>query len=304
MLSATSYKKLSRSVWTYVAFTGLTFGAGALLVKKLTNDGIDPFTITWIPFLISGALAFGTGYRRNKLSKAAVLPGVLLGVVAGAGPSLIFNYGFDELPAGIVTLLISLGPIFTAIVAHFVFDDERFNSLKGAGLVIAYAGVMLLTIDSVGEKGSLGDILIVLVGSALGGSAAVLTRYYSLRHEPMALIAPNLFTAGIVALILTYAMDMATQPDGGLAAWHFVALFVFGITTFLAFLAIFRANQIGTTGQVSVIGYFLPLFGVLGGMVFFKEEASWPLLIGGLLIVVSMGLIGRGSKGIPRADTQ
>ena len=105
MLSATSSNKLSTSVWTYVAFTGLTFGAGALLVKKLTNDGIDPFTITWIPFLISGALAFGTGYRRNQLSKAAVLPGIVLGVLAGAGPSLIFNYGFDELPAGLLLCL-------------------------------------------------------------------------------------------------------------------------------------------------------------------------------------------------------
>ena len=120
----------------------------------------------------------------------------------------------------------------------------------------------------------------------------------------MALIAPNLFTAGIVALILTYAMDMATQPSGGFAAWHFVALFFFGITTFLAFLAIFRANQLGTTGQVSVIGYFLPLFGVIGGMVFFKEDASWPLLVGGMLIVVSMGLIGRGSKGLPTVDSE
>ena len=303
MPSSPSLHRLSTSVWSYVTFTGLTFGAGALLVKKLTNDGIDPFTITWIPFLISGVLAFGTGYKRNQLTKAAVAPGILLGVFAGAGPSLIFNYGFDELPAGIVTLLISLGPIFTAVVAHFVFADERFNSLKGAGLVLAYGGVMMLTIDSVGDKGSLSDILIVLAGSALGGSAGVLTRYYSLRHEPMALIAPNLFTAGIVALILTYTMDRATQPDGGLATWHFIVLFVFGITTFLAFLSIFRANQIGTTGQVSVIGYFLPLFGVVGGMIFFKESASWPLLVGGSLILVSMVLIGRGSKGLPSADS-
>ena len=44
------------------------------------------------------------------------------GVFSSLGPSLIFNVGFDRLPAGINTLLISLGPIFTAIVAHFVFQ--------------------------------------------------------------------------------------------------------------------------------------------------------------------------------------
>ena len=38
--------------------------------------------------------------------------------------------------------------------------------------------------------------------------------------------------------------------------------------------------------------------------IFFKEDASWPLLVGGMLIVVSMGLIGRGSKGLPAVDSE
>jgi len=292
-------KKLSNSVWTFVTFTGVMYGAGALLVKKLTNDGIDPFTCTWVPILIGGILALGTGFSRGQLSKAAVIPGIILGFVSGGGPSLIFNYGFAELPAGIVTLLISLGPIFTAIVAHFVFDDERFNSLKGTGLVLAYGGVMILTIDSVGEKGSLGNLLLVLAGSALAGSAIVLTRYYIQRHEAIALLAPNMITGGIIVLILTYAMDQDTQPPGGLATWHYAVLILFGIQAFLVFLSFFHANQLGTTGQVSVTGYFLPLFGVVGGIIFFKEETSWQLLVGGVLIVVSMALIARGSKVHP-----
>lgn len=297
-------KKITNSVWTYVSFTGVVYGAGGLLVKKLTNDGIDPFTITWVPFLIGGTLALGTGFSRGQLSIASVIPGIILGFVAGGGPSLIFNYGYDELPTGIVTLLISLGPIFTAIVAHFVFDDERFNSLKGTGLVLAYVGVMILTIDSVGEKGSLRNILLVLAGSALAGGAGVLTRYYIQRHEAIALLAPNMITGGIIVLILTYAMDRDTQPPGGLATWHYAVLFLFGIQAFLGLLAYFHANQLGTTGQVSVTGYFLPLFGVVGGIIFFKEETSWQLLVGGALIVVSMALIARGSKVHPAITSE
>ena len=40
---------LNARVWGFVAFTGISFGAGGLLVKKLTNDGIDAFTVTWVP---------------------------------------------------------------------------------------------------------------------------------------------------------------------------------------------------------------------------------------------------------------
>ncbi|GIS55517.1 MAG: hypothetical protein Ct9H90mP30_2020 [Actinomycetota bacterium] len=52
----------------------------------------------------------------------------------------------------------------------------------------------------------------------------------------------------------------------------FPMLFAFGLITYLSFLSILKANEIGTTGQVSVIGYFLPLFGVVGGAMFFDEE--------------------------------
>ena len=126
--------RFQKSIWGFVAFTGVSFGAGGLLVKKFTNDGIDAFTVTWVPFLFGGILALAHGIVTKQLRRSAVPSGVLLGFFASLGPSLVFNIGFDRLPAGINTLLISLGPIFTAIVAHFVLADERFNLLKALDL--------------------------------------------------------------------------------------------------------------------------------------------------------------------------
>ena len=289
------------NVWGFVAFTGVSFGAGGLLVKKFTNDGLDAFTVTWVPFLVGGVIALAHGIWKNELTLAAVPSGILLGFFSSLGPSLIFNTGFDRLPAGINTLLISLGPIFTAIVAHFVFADERFNLLKAFGLVTAYGGVIILAIGSLDDGGRLLDILLVLCGAAIAGGAGVLTRYLTLRHEPMALLAPNLLVAGLSSMILTLSLDLGTKPSNGFASWHIPMLFVFGLVTYLSFLAILRANQIGTTGQVSVIGYFLPLFGVIGGVIFFNEKLSLSVLFGGVLIIIAMAAIARGSA--PRIET-
>ncbi|MEC7116820.1 MAG: DMT family transporter, partial [Actinomycetota bacterium] len=145
---------LNASVWGFVAFTGISFGAGGLLVKKLTNDGIDAFTVTWVPFLFGGLIALIHGMITKGLRWSSVPAGILLGLSSSLGPSLIFNLGFDRLPAGINTLLISLGPIFTAIVAHFVFADERFNLLKALGLVAAYGGVTILAAGSIDDGGN------------------------------------------------------------------------------------------------------------------------------------------------------
>ena len=295
MLGTTSDSGTERSVWGFVAFTGISFGAGGLLVKKFTNDGLDAFTVTWVPFLVGGVIALIHGAWKKELTASAVPAGISLGFLSSLGPSLIFNTGFDRLPAGINTLLISLGPIFTAIVAHFVFTDERFNLIKAFGLITAYGGVVILALGSVNDGGDLLDILLVFGGAAIAGGAGVLTRYLTLRHEPMALIAPNLLVAGLSSMILTFSFNLGTKPDGGFANWHIPMLFVFGLITYLSFLSILRANQVGTTGQVSVIGYFLPLFGVVGGAVFFDEELSFSVLVGGVLIMLAMTAIARGS---------
>ena len=287
--------RFQKSIWSFVAFTGVSFGAGGLLVKKFTNDGIDAFTVTWVPFLFGGILALAHGIVTKQLRWSAVPSGVLLGFFASLGPSLVFNIGFDRLPAGINTLLISLGPIFTAIVAHFVFADERFNLLKALGLITAYGGVSVLALGSIDDGGSIWDIMLVLAGSAIAGGAGVVTRYLTLRHKPMALLAPNLLAAGTTALIVTYGFSLDTKPDGGLASWHMPMLLVFGLITYLSFLSILKANEIGTTGQVSVIGYFLPLFGVIGGAIFFKEDLDVEVLVGGALILIAMTAIARGS---------
>ena len=287
--------RFQKSIWSFVAFTGVSFGAGGLLVKKFTNDGIDAFTVTWVPFLFGGILALAHGIVTKQLRWSSVPSGVLLGFFASLGPSLVFNIGFDRLPAGINTLLISLGPIFTAIVAHFVFADERFNLLKALGLITAYGGVSVLALGSIDDGGSIWDILLVLTGSAIAGGAGVVTRYLTLRHKPMALLAPNLLAAGTTALIVTYGFSLDTKPDGGLASWHIPMLLVFGLITYLSFLSILKANEIGTTGQVSVIGYFLPLFGVIGGAIFFNEDLDVEVLVGGALILIAMTAIARGS---------
>ena len=286
---------LNASVWGFVAFTGISFGAGGLLVKKLTNDGIDAFTVTWVPFLFGGLIALIHGMITKELRWSSVPAGILLGLFSSLGPSLIFNVGFDRLPAGINTLLISLGPIFTAIVAHFVFADERFNLLKALGLIAAYGGVIVLAAGSIDDGGNVWDILLVLLGSCIAGAAGVLTRFLTLRHKPMALIAPNLLVAGVASFILTIGFDVASKPDDGFASWHIPMLFAFGLITYLSFLSILKANEIGTTGQVSVIGYFLPLFGVVGGAMFFNEKLDASVLLGAVLILFAMTAIARGS---------
>lgn len=288
-----------REVWGFVAFTGLVFGSGGLLAKGLVDDGVDAFTVTALPFLAGGVIGLLVAWFREEFRSEALLPAITLGLAASAGPALLFNLGFERMSAGVVTLLISLGPVFTAVGAHFVFSDERFNRTKAIGLALALAGVAVLGLGGADGDATAEAIGIVLAGSLLAGGAAVLARRYATRHGAPALIAPQMAVAGIAALALSVPAGRDLVPQDGFAAWHLPAMALFGVTTYLGFFSMMKANEIGTTGQVSVIGYCVPLFGVVGGVAVFGDAVTAALIAGGLLIVVSVTLIGLGSSARP-----
>lgn len=286
-------------MWRHVLFTGTAFGSAALLSKGLIDDGVDPFMVSWVPFMAGGVVAVLAGMRRGELRASGVAPGVVLGLMSSAAPAILFNSGFDRLPAGIVTLLISIAPVFTAIVAHFVFADERFNPVKAAGLALAVVGVGILAVGPGSDgEGSVSGIVIVLIGTVAAGTGAVLTRVFALRHGAVSLIGPQLIAGGVAPLVLTPLLGRGFGPDTGFEAWHIPSMILMGVVaSYFGFRSMLAASEIGTTGQVSVVSYMIPLYGVVGGVLIFGDEPSAAVVLGGLLILVAVGVIGRGSRG-------
>lgn len=285
-----------RSVWAYVAFTGVVFGTSGLVAKALVDDGVDPFIVTWIPFLSGGLFGLAFAHRRGELRRDALVPALWLGATAGAAPALLFNIGFENLSAGIVTLMISLGPVITAAVAPLVFSDERFSRVKAVGLVLAVSGVAVLSTGALEGDSSVGVLFLVLLGAVAAGTSAVLTRVYAMSHGAAALIAPQLATAGVIALVLSPMLGRPMSPAGGYEPWHVPAMVAFGLGIYFGFLSLLRANEVGTTGQVSVTFYCVPVFGVIGGIVLFGDDLTLALVVGALLILLSVTLIAAGSR--------
>ena len=287
-----------RSVWPYVAFTGLTFTTGALVSKALVDDGVDALVVAGAPFLLAGLVGLANTLRTDRLSRAGVVSAALLGVANSTMPAVFINLGFEVLPAGLVTLLISMGPVFTAVTAHFVFPDERLRATKLVGLALSVAGVAVLAVgagDSDGDAGLRGVVL-VLVGVTAAGVSAVPARALAVRYGAARLIGTQLAAAGAVALLAIVPTGRDAVPDGGWPPGHVIGLVVLAATALGGFRSMMAANEIGTTGQVSVIGYLLPVLGVAGGAVFFDEAITVAVLGGGALILGGVVLLGLGSR--------
>jgi drug/metabolite transporter (DMT)-like permease len=285
-------------VWLLVIGTAVLWGSGGLVSKALIESGVDAFTVTAAPFAAGSIVAWLVARRLPSLP--AFVSGLLLGMVSTAGPALFFNLGYETLPAGVVTLLIAVGPIITAVAAHFWFPDERFTLGKGAGLAISLVGVAVLALGQGGENGGTPvGVVLVICGALLAGTTAVWGRSAAMQHGAKNLVPTQLTGAALMPVAVSFVLDRDMVPTGGFRAWQVLALVAIGsFASFFGFRLIMKANEVGTTGQVSLVGYLLPVVGVGGGAIFFEERVTASVVFGGALILAGVLITGR-SGGKP-----
>lgn len=86
-------------------------------------------------------------------------------------------------------------------------------------------------------------------------------------------------TAGILSLRGEWA-----KPSG--LPWHsWVFLVLSGVATGLSWLCYYRALQLGPVSKVAPIDKLSVAFVILLSLLFLGEQASWPVLVGGGLIL-------------------
>jgi drug/metabolite transporter (DMT)-like permease len=290
--------------WVYIVFAGVMFGTGGLVTEWLLDQGADPLALTAVLFVAGVLTALGMRRRFPRPASGAWRTGVILGVLTASGPALLFNLGFDHLPASINTLLISLSPLFTAIAAHFLSHDDRFTRAKLVGLSLSLAGVALL-VGAPAEDGSgnpLLGIALTFTGAMIQGVAAIWVKKTAERYGATSVLVPMMTGAATFALAASIVAGHPPLPSA-FTATQWAILIVMGSTGVFTFLAVLKANELAPASKAALTGYLVPVIGMLGGVLLLGEPLSALLVFGGLLVIAGVALVGRNSRSPIEADS-
>jgi drug/metabolite transporter (DMT)-like permease len=281
--------------WFFIVFTGFMFGSLGLCTEFLTTRGVDPMVCAAIPFGLSAGIALLLHPRK------AATPwreGLAIGAINAAIPALLFNIGFNQLPASLVTLTLALGPVFTAVAAHLAFRDDRFSTIKVIGLALSFGGVAVLAglPAGSGNKSTLAFVA-TLIGAALSGASLVWVRSITTRHDPMIVLAPMQLGAATVAVT---AAAVAGHPlwNPGAGPMELGVLGLMGVGTIVTYVTSLKASESAPASRVGLMGYIVPVVGVAGGILLFSETLTPNLAIGGLLILAGVTLVGRANRSV------
>jgi drug/metabolite transporter (DMT)-like permease len=215
-------------------------------------------------------------------------------------PTFFFTLSLQHLSAGIGGLLIALVPLGTAFWAHWLLEDEPLHTAKIVGMVVALSGVAVLLLSGdVGIPASANlplGVGLMLIGVTLAALGGTLTRRYAERHRVSDLALPQFLAGAVTAIVVAvFAGELLAGWGFGSDGWA-ALLYLATVSTVLPFIAFLGASRLASATTASLIGYVVPVIGVIGGVLILGETVTLSLVAGGVLILAGVLIVERSER--------
>jgi drug/metabolite transporter (DMT)-like permease len=294
---------MDRRAWIWLLLLGAIWGASYLFIKIGLRD-LSPAMVSFLRIALAALVLLPLAAMQGALSGGRARLGwlVLVGAVQVAGPFLLIAAGEQEISSSLAGILVASSPLFTALLATWVDQEERSTGMRLAGVLIGFAGVaLLLGVDLGGGAALVGGLLVVLasLGYAIGGFFV---------KKRLAGMAP----VGMSALVMTAStillapVAFATAPDEMPGLGPIAAVSALGILgTGAAFVIFYWLISTVGPARAFVVTYVAPGFAVVYGALLLDESitaatlAGLALILAGSWLAAEGRLPGRASRAAP-----
>jgi drug/metabolite transporter (DMT)-like permease len=286
--------------WAVFLTLGAIWGSSFLWIEIALRE-VGPITL--VAFRAFFGLLFGAAViiiQRIPLPRTLKewLPLSVLGLTNIAIPFFLISWGQKSIDSGVASILDATVPLFTILVAHFMLHDDKMTMPKVLGLLIGFAGVVVLMSKDIGSSTGplLGQLAVILACVFYAGSS-IFARIFT-EDIPVTLrgLGP-LVSASVVMITSAFIFEAPVNIPTLPITW--VALLWMGILgSGMAFIMLFYLiHEIGPT-RTTMVTYLFPLGGVTLGVIFLHEALTWEVITGAILIILSLVVANWQTKQI------
>jgi len=256
---------------------------------------LDPFAFSTIRFATSAffALPFFVYARPWTWPARDVARVTLCGFLALPGLNIPNVLAARTIPAGGIGLITATEPIFI-ILFGLIALRASLTWRIAIGAAIALAGVTLTMSHGTAallDADNLGNVGFGLLGAASWGAFTVIgaplaRKYGAYRYTGAVLVMGGAITVALLAPILPADSWPAPAVFGQIAI---LSLF----SSVLGFLLWNHGASLMPPQLIGPLLYLIPVFGIIGGLVFLGEPLTWQMALAGGVILGGVA-IGEG----------
>ena len=280
---------------------------------RVALETIPPFLLGGIRYVIAGVLLAAILVARgDRLPGRAHWPGLLLlGVLMiclGNGGVI---WAEQWVPSGIAAVIIASSPFWMAGIDAALPDGERITMPIVAGLLIGFAGIVVLVWPELSAGGALGKQflggLIALQIAEIGWSLGTVYSKRQGRHEPEAAGAAQRSSLGGSALQMLFGGLVMLAIGTGRGEWS-ALWFTQRSAVALAYLTLFgsivgysaymHAVKHLPVSTVALYAYVNPIIAVGLGALLLGEPLGPRVILGATLVLLGVATV-KGVTAVP-----
>lgn len=264
------------------------------LAIRYAIETIPPFLMMGVRSILAGSILFlwsrknGTTVAREQWLPLAIV--AILFFVLGHG---LLAWAQKSVASGLAAVLIASDPLWIALIESFVIKEFRLKSRQIIGLLIGFAGMVLLLLPGQTiHTNSTGAAMLLL--SAISWSVgAVYSRVANLPKDATLTSGIELIVGGLFLVLLSLLL-------GELQHFHISAislrsllallyLVIFGsIVTFTAYVWLLGVTS---ATRVATHTYVNPVIAVFLGWALAGEQFTLMMMVASAVIVLSVYLV-------------
>jgi drug/metabolite transporter (DMT)-like permease len=275
------------------------------LAIRYAVETIPPLLVVVLRQGLAGIAIFGyawsRGYRPTAREwRASVVLGIFYFTI-GHGT---LHWAETIVPSGLAALLTASEPIWIAIMAAMVSREERLTAKTIFGLLLGIAGVALLMRAEAapGQSHLLFGCIVILIGAFSWACGVIYARSSALPRDPVARAGMAAMSgAGVLLIVAIFNGEIAHAHVSAFSARSIgglLYLIIFG--SIIAFTTYTWLLDHCSPTLVSTHTYANPIIAVLLGWALAGETVNSRVLLAGIITLLAVFLISRGTAREPK----
>jgi len=234
----------------------------------------------------------------------------VVGAIGSAIPWTLFGYGEERIPSLLAGIWNGITPLVVLPIAVLIFRTEKFSAQRGIGLLIGFAG-MLVVLGAWRVQGGAnlaGQALCMLAAVSYGLAIPYQKRFLAGTTLSGTALSTSLLLCATVQLAVVAPLVTRQAPP---APWSLSPETVLSVLALgalgsgLAFVLNMRNIRLIGASRSSMVTYLMPIFSIVVGILVLHEHLTWYQPVGGLVVLlgvaVSQGLLTLRRKPVVAA---
>ncbi|MGE5627457.1 MAG: EamA family transporter [Solirubrobacterales bacterium] len=286
-------------ILAYIAVC-ILWGSTYLAIRVGVGE-LPPTIFAGVRFLIAGSLMFcfasfkGLSMPKNisEVIKISIVGFLLL--TCGNG-SIV--WAETHISSGMASLMIAVGPLFTAIIEWIIPGGAKMNKMGWLGLFIGFSGVAVLVFTDLSSSSmDVFGVTMAIISSLTWSLGSIYSKKVFTNASTVTIIAIQMLAGGLFLSIIGSFMGelsiLHISPKGIMSILY---LIIFG--SLIGYSCYIYILEKWPAAKAATYAYVNPPVAVILGVIFLGEKITLKIVIASIIILSGVILVQTSKKSL------